>query len=203
LAIVQSLGDFSRGPIPARCRRFRSGSGDWRASFSHRVGWARGPRCVLTFLNMYNFVLLLHSWLRWSALIAAVGAILVTFGARDSLSIVKADRWGLALMISLDLQLLLGVVLYFGLSPFTAEAFNDFGAAMSNSGLRFWAVEHPTIMLAAVIAAHIGRLRGRKARTPEAKRAKHLLWFSIAFLLMLAATPWPGLANGRPLFRLG
>ncbi len=152
---------------------------------------------------MYTFVLLLHSWLRWSALIAAAGAILVTFGARDSISLAKADRWGLALMISLDLQLLLGVLLYFALSPFTSEAFGNFGAAMSDPGLRFWAVEHPTLMLGAVIAGHIGRMRGRKARTPEARRRKHLLWFSIAFLLMLAGIPWPGMANGRPLFRLG
>jgi hypothetical protein len=152
---------------------------------------------------MYSFVLLLHSWIRWSALIAAVGAIGANFGARDSLSVAKAERWGLALMISLDLQLLLGLLLYVGLSPFTTQAFHDFGAAMANNNLRFWAVEHPTLMVGAVIAGHIGRIVGRKARTPEAKRSKHLLWFTIALILMLVATPWPGMANGRPLFRLG
>jgi hypothetical protein len=152
---------------------------------------------------MYTLALLLHSWLRWAAIVSALGALALTFGAKDTISAKKADAWGLALMISLDLQLLLGLVLYLGLSPFTAEALGDFGAAMSNSGLRFWAVEHPTMMVGAVVAAHIGRITGRKARTPEAKRGKLLLWFAVALVLMLVSIPWPGMANGRALFRLG
>ena len=152
---------------------------------------------------MYSLVLLLHSWLRWSALIAGAGALATTFSGRDSRAVAKADRWGLALMISLDLQMLLGLLLYLGLSPFTAEAFKDFGAAMANGGLRFWAVEHPTMMILAVVAAHVGRIAGRKARTPESKRSRLLLWFTIAVVLMLVGIPWAGMANGRPLFRLG
>jgi hypothetical protein len=152
---------------------------------------------------MYSFILLLHSWLRWSALIAAAGALATTFASRDAASAAKADRWGLALMISLDLQLLVGVLLYAGLSPFTTQAFNDFGAAMANNGLRFWAVEHPTMMLGAVVAAHVGRITGRKAATPAQKRSRLLLWFGLSLILMLVGIPWPGMANGRPLFRLG
>jgi hypothetical protein len=152
---------------------------------------------------MYSSVLLLHSWLRWSALIAAVGALAMIFSGRDSMTVAKADRWGLALMISLDLQMLLGLVLYLGLSPFTKEAFNDVGAAMSNSGLRYWLVEHPTMMIGAVVAAHVGRITGRRSRTPEAKRGRLLLWFTVALALMLVSIPWPGMPNGRALFRLG
>jgi hypothetical protein len=152
---------------------------------------------------MYSFILLLHSWLRWSALITGAGALATTLGARDAASMAKADRWGLALMICLDLQLLVGVLLYAGLSPFTTQAFNDFGAAMANGNLRFWAVEHPTMMLGAVVAAHVGRITGRKAATPAQKRSRLLLWFGLSLILMLAGIPWPGMANGRPLFRLG
>jgi len=38
--------------------------------------------------------------------------------------------------------------------------------------------------------------------TPAAKRKRLVICFGLATLLMLIATPWPGMANGRPLFRV-
>jgi heme A synthase len=149
---------------------------------------------------MYTFVLALHSWLRWLALIAGVVAIYSVLSDRKGSN--RADVWGLVLMISLDVQLLLGVLLYGALSPFTAEAMRDFGAAMKNPGLRFFAVEHVTLMLGAIVLAHVGRVMGRKAKTEEAKRMRLLMCFGLATLLMLLAIPWPGMASGRPLFRI-
>jgi hypothetical protein len=63
-------------------------------------------------------------------------------------------------------------------------------------------VEHITAMFAAVILAHVGRLLARKAATPSAKRTRLLICFGLATVLMFLSTPWPGMANGRPLFRL-
>jgi len=150
---------------------------------------------------MYSTVLIIHSWLRWIALAAAVVATLAALTARtrgDS----PADRWALIAMVALDIQMVVGLILYFALSPFTDRALEDFGAAMRNPQLRFWAVEHLTAMFGAVILAHAGRVLARKARTPEAKRMRLLICFGLATVLMLLATPWPGMANGRPLFRL-
>jgi len=80
---------------------------------------------------MYTFVLSLHSWLRWVALVAGIAATFTTLADRaPSAGPRRADLWGLALMVALDVQMLLGLLLYFVLSPFTAEAMNDFGAAM-------------------------------------------------------------------------
>src|SRR5438132_9902041 len=152
---------------------------------------------------MYTFVLLLHSWIRWAALVAGVGATLAAF--TDSRGIAgsdKTDRWGLALMMALDLQLLLGLLLYLVLSPFTTEAMKNFGAAMRDPGLRFWAVEHITMMFVAVILVHVGRVLARKAKTPGARRTRLLVCFGLATLAMIVAIPWPGMANGRPLFRV-
>ena len=66
---------------------------------------------------------------------------------------------------------------------------------------RFWAVEHISSMLVAIVLVHVGRVLARKAATPGAKRMRLLICFGIATVLMLAATPWPGMATGRPLFR--
>jgi len=152
---------------------------------------------------LYTVVLFLHSWIRWIALVAGVGATYFALTDRSTtLAEGRIDRWGLAFMTSLDVQMLLGLLLYLVLSPFTAEAMRDFGAAMKSPGLRFFAVEHLTMMMAAVILAHVGRVLGRKARSPEQKRFRMMICFGLASVAMILAIPWPGMAAGRPLFRL-
>jgi hypothetical protein len=105
-------------------------------------------------------------------------------------------------MLAVDLQVLFGLVLYFGLSPFTTRAMEDFRAAIQNPAVRFWAVEHAGAMLAAVVFVRMGRVMALNAATPAAARRRRLICFAIATVLMIAATPWSGLTNGRPLFRL-
>jgi hypothetical protein len=152
---------------------------------------------------MYTLVLLVHSWLRWVALAAGVAAIGTSFSDRGGAKTGgAAERWGLIFMIVLDLQMLLGLLLYLVLSPFTTEAMRDFGAAMRSPGLRFFAVEHLVMMFAAVILAHVGRVLARKAKTPEAKRTRRLICYGLAMVVMLLGIPWPGMPAGRPLFRL-
>ena len=87
------------------------------------------------------------------------------------------------------------------LSPMMVAIRQDFSGAMQNPVARFWAVEHISMMLAAVIFVHVGRVLARKAKSPAAKRTRLLVCFGIATLAMFAATPWPGTANVRPLFR--
>ena len=151
---------------------------------------------------MYSLVLVLHSWLRWAALVAGIGATLAALTGRQSVSQPdNSDRWGLAFLISMDLQFLIGLLLYFVLSPTMAAIRQDFGAAMRDPAARFWAVEHLSTMLVAVIMVHVGRVLARKASTPGAKRSRLLICFAIATIAMLAAIPWPGMVSGRPFFR--
>ncbi len=150
---------------------------------------------------MYGIVLNVHSWLRWVVLIAMLWTILraVLPGPR---AWTPADDRSLRLsVISLDVQFLLGLLLYFVLSPFTREAMSDMGAAMRSPGLRFFAVEHMAGMLIAITLAHVGAVRIRKA-APERRHRLAAIFFILALLAVLASIPWPGLPAGRPLFRL-
>jgi hypothetical protein len=147
---------------------------------------------------MYTTVLFIHSWLRWLALVAVVGTTFAAFQRKSG----TAERWGLFAMMALDLQMLIGLILYLAVSPNMQEILAHFGAAMKDPTARFWAVEHITSMMGAVIAAHVGRVLARKAGNDEAKRRRILICFGIATLLVLLGMPWPGRPGGRPLFRV-
>ena len=105
-----------------------------------------------------------------------------------------------AVVGTLDLRFLIGLVLYFGLSPITRAAFQDFGGAMGNSMLRFWAVEHILGMVIAVALAHVGRVRVRKTTDAVRRHKVAAIFFGLALVAILATIPWPGMPAGRPLF---
>jgi hypothetical protein len=149
---------------------------------------------------MYTIVLALHSYIRWIALVATVGVTLAALRGQVHSESSVADRWGMFAMMTLDIQMLLGLLLYLALSPFMRPILSNFAASMQRADLRFWAVEHVTTMFGAIILAHAGRVLARKATTDQAKRLRLLVCFGLALILILAGMPWPGRPGGRPLF---
>jgi hypothetical protein len=152
---------------------------------------------------VYAVTLFLHSWLRWVVLAAGVAAVAAALPSRPTFDAsARADRWGLIFTIALDIQVVLGLLLYVFLSPITVAIFDDIGAAMADPSARFWAVEHLSLMIAASAIAHLGRMLAHKATNPSAKRLRLLIGFTLAMIAIAAAIPWPGMSSGRPLFRL-
>ena len=154
---------------------------------------------------MYSLILTLHSILRWVVLILAIVAVVRAFigwfgkkrwTARD-------NRLGMVLSASMDLQVLLGVILYIFLSPLTTTALQDFGAAMSNELLRYWSLEHVLLMIVALILIHVGRATSKVAEAATSKHKRAAIFFGLATLAILIAIPWPFLSYGRPLINLG
>ena len=151
---------------------------------------------------MYPAVLTLHSWLRWVALALGAAATVNAFRHRaDPAQPPRGRRWDTFFMLALDLQVLFGLLLYFGLSPFTREALSNLGAALRDPGLRFWAITHVAMMLAALVAVRAGRVLAMADQSSRARRNGRFICFGIAVLAMMAGVPWPGLAYGRPWFR--
>jgi hypothetical protein len=151
---------------------------------------------------MYSAFLLIHSWVRWAVLLAGLFAVIKGIGGWSG---VKAwtradDRAGFWFTMTLDLQMLVGLILYIFLSPFTTAALQDFGGAMSNPGLRYWAVEHVFGMIIGLALAHIGRARVRKADSRRKHRTA-AIFYGLALIVILVSIPWPGMPAGRDLFR--
>lgn len=141
---------------------------------------------------MYTGLLHTHNGLRWLVLIALLISIVLAisgwFTKRDWK---KTDHLsGLLLVVFMDLQFLIGIVLYAFASPITKAAFNDFGAAMKNSDLRFYAVEHILIMVVALVLVHIGRVKSKKYLAGWKRHRAAAIYFTISLLLILAAIPW-------------
>jgi uncharacterized membrane protein YwaF len=66
----------------------------------------------------------------------------------------------------------------------------DFGSAMKDSNLRFYAIEHSVMMLVAVVLVHIGRAKSKRAKVDRKKFGIALIFYGLALILILAAIPW-------------
>lgn len=153
---------------------------------------------------MYLAVLFVHSWLRWAVIV--LGLLGIVRGISGSMSrrpwSALDDRIWLLFIIGLDVQLLIGLLLYFALSPITLQALGDFGGAMQVAPLRFWAVEHVFGVVVGIFLAHRGRVRVRAVADPVRKHRVAAIFLVLAMVAILASIPWPGTPNERPLFRV-
>lgn len=141
---------------------------------------------------MYIGLLHSHNIFRWLVLIVLFLAIYFAFSGWA-----KKGKWnkkdnivGLLLVIFMDLQFLIGIILYAFVSPLTKTAFTDFGAAMKNADLRFYAVEHILMMIIALVLVHIGRVKSKRNPIAWKKHRTTAIFYGIALLLILAAIPW-------------
>ncbi len=150
---------------------------------------------------MQQGLLHLHNFLRWIVLLFGILVIIRSIGGMGGKKEFAAGdkRMALFLLISCDIQLLLGIALYFMKGWFTV--LTSGADIMANKMNRFFAVEHATGMLIAIILIHIG-YSAIKKNIPDSSKFKKLFWFTfIAFIIILVTIPWPFREIvGRPLF---
>ncbi|MEI9952250.1 MAG: hypothetical protein WDO74_25495 [Pseudomonadota bacterium] len=146
--------------------------------------------------------MILHSWNRWLVLASAIATLAVAIQGRAARrEWTKTDQRLTRVFVStLDLQAVLGLLLYVVLSPIIPKTLSEFKAAMHVSALRFFAIEHITMMLLALITAHVASAYAKKAPTARARQQRVAWGVALTLLLIFSAIPWPGTAAGRPLF---
>ena len=140
---------------------------------------------------MNTGLLHLHNLLRWVVLITLLLSIVKLISGQNALKTSKI------LLISVHSTLVLGLYQYF----FGAWGYKLINAAggmkevMKNGVARFWAVEHISSMLIAIVLITIGHIRLKKG----AKASTTATFYLIALLLILSAIPWHFRADiGRP-----
>ena len=152
---------------------------------------------------MYTALLFVHSWLRWFVILSGIAAL---GGAVGGVTTRRAwlpiDNLRFSLFThSLDLQMVIGLILYVFLSPVTRSGFESIPLTMRDPILRFFVVEHLVGMVIAVVLANIGRARARRAADALARHRTVLIFGGLAMVALLLSIPWPGMAGGRELFR--
>jgi hypothetical protein len=91
-------------------------------------------------------------------------------------------------LVLLYLGLILGVILYFMLDPESKPGMLSLQEAQENATQRFWAIEHFTIMLFALILSQIGRIFTIKNITDRQKFKYAIFYFGIATLFTFIST---------------
>ncbi len=155
---------------------------------------------------MYNGLLGLHSLLRWALIIfLIINIIRVNVEADEDFDEVD-KKWSLRLLITTHINLLVGIYLYFfgkfGLPRLKEDNFT-MKDVMRIPGLRFWIVEHPSMMLLSIILITISHSTSKKKVLPVKKHRAMSILYILALIIMLAAAPWPfrDLDIARPWFR--
>ena len=145
-----------------------------------------------------NYFLYFHSILRYFILLFAVVVVVQCIvGFMSKKSFRKSNKQSaLMLLICCDLQLLLGLILYYSMG--WIHRFSD-SDVMTNPLKRFWTVEHSVGMIVAIVLVHLGYATSKKNMDDD-RKFKRMFWFIfIALLIFVATIPWEGKQLiGRP-----
>ena len=147
---------------------------------------------------MYDSLLLIHSLLRYALLAIMLLALLRSFtGWMGKKAYVPLDRkLSLFTVIGAHSQLVIGLIMYF-MSPIVKAGLANMSLAMKDPILRFYTVEHISMMLIAIVLITMGSVMAKKAKDDVAKHKRTFLFFILALLIILASIPWPFMvANG-------
>jgi len=147
---------------------------------------------------MLTGILHIHSLLRYILLIFLLISIIKSlsgwFGKKPYLPGDK--KVALFTLISAHLQLVIGLLLYF-ISPTVKVGLANMSTAMKDSGLRFWTVEHISMMLLAIILITLGYSRAKRGKEDAVKHKRVAIFFLLALIVIFLAIPWPWSAVSR------
>lgn len=134
----------------------------------------------------------IHSY--WAYLVLAVlvfatlNALYKFFGDKEFDA--KDFRISLFALITMHIQLLIGIILYFTKDYFSIISDLGMGEVMKNAGLRNLIVEHPTTMIVATALVTIGYSKHKKKLVSKPKFKMLAIFYTLALILVLAKIPW-------------
>jgi len=136
----------------------------------------------------YSTLLLIHSWLRWAFLFAALYAIIRSLNGKiNNKPFGKEDNTAAKILVALThTMLLLGLILWF-ISPNVQQALSQGASVFMKDNL---VIEHPLTNIIAVVLIQLGRIKSKKAYEDDSKHMRSLVYYGIGLLLILSRIPW-------------
>ncbi len=137
---------------------------------------------------MYNLVLNIHIWT--SVLFVVISLVLTVWVTRGYFR--RQERYGKAciylensFIVLLYLGLILGFVLYFFMEPANKYEVRSVADVNRILSLRFWSIEHFSVMLFALILAQIGKIFTSRSISHHAKFKYAMIYYGAATLATL------------------
>jgi len=152
---------------------------------------------------MYYALLTLHSLVRWLVLISLLVAIIRAYrGWLGRKPFLKADNTSRMVAVTIaHVQLVLGIWLYV-ISPTVRYFMNYFKQAVHQREIRFFGMEHITMMVVAITILTIGSAKVKRKTTDQQRFKTMAIWFTIALLIIFSSIPWHfSPFTSRPYFR--
>ncbi|NNU33303.1 hypothetical protein HK413_02380 [Mucilaginibacter sp. S1162] len=139
---------------------------------------------------MYSTLLALHSLTRWLVLGSLLFAIFRAYRGwllkKPRLKFDDTARHFAATMA--HIQFLLGVTLYF-ISPIVNYFLHNFSTAVHERSIRFFGMEHVTMMLIGIGIISTVSAKAKKKPTDLQKFKYLAIWYTIALLIILSSIP--------------
>lgn len=133
-----------------------------------------------------NILIRSHSGLRWVVIALMLGAIVNAIMKKSSGNYKPSDRkLNMFAMISLHIQLLIGLVLY------AISSKVNFSEMFSSAANRFFGLEHFFGMLLAVVLVTIAHAKSKKMEDANKKHRIIMMGYTFALIIILASIPWP------------
>lgn len=153
---------------------------------------------------MYSILLTTHSLFRWLVLASLLFAIYRAYrGWLYNKPYSKFDdsiRHNTATIA--QIQMSLGIWLYC-ISPIVSYFLHHFKEALDEREIRFFGMEHITMMLIAVIVISIGSAKAKREPNDKQKFKTMAIWFTITLLIIFTSIPWPfSPLISRPYYRM-
>lgn len=152
---------------------------------------------------MYLILLPLHSLVRWLVLLSLVFAIYRSYrGWLGQKTYTEFDeRTRMITTTIAHIQLVIGLWLYF-ISPIVNYFLHNFKEGVHERLIRFFGMEHITMMLIAITIITIGAAKAKRKTTDIEKFKTIAVWFTISLLIIFFSIPWSfSPLTSRPLFR--
>jgi hypothetical protein len=152
---------------------------------------------------MYAFILALHSLIRWFVLASLLLALYCNYAGWLGSKIYSRfdDRVRVVTATIAHIQLTVGLWLYF-ISPIANYFISHFKEAVHERQIRFFGMEHVTMMLIGITLITIASAKAKRKTTDQDKFKTMAIWLTIALLVILSSIPWSfSPLISRPLFR--
>jgi len=123
----------------------------------------------------------IHSFLSIIFVIISVSSVIRFYmGWKNKLVFTKYDNWlAKALLITLYLQMLMGVYLFYTKLSGTIVIQNN---SLEN---RFWPVEHFFVMFFSILTAQLGYVYAKNLKNSEKKFKTLIIYYSISLVLVI------------------